>query len=437
MKNVKNYKKTVHKKKHKSRYSFVERMAIRYDKVKNALREDIDNPKSSFSVLEVVMIIFISIFFGIVIGYLITYNRGSVHNRNGSRIGNVIETYEKIVNDYYGKVDEDKLSEAAINGMIRSLGDPYSSYMSKEESLSFNEQTDGTFVGIGVTIQFDGEYNKVIDVYEKGPADKAGLIVDDVIIKVDGQDVKGLFGDNLSDLIRGKEGTDVKLTIKRGEEELDFTVTRGTVEIISVNGRVIESDDKKIGYLQVTAISSNTYTQFKKELKNIEKENINSLIIDLRNNLGGHLQQTKDILSMFFPKKTVLYQIETKGKAKKIYSDTKESRNYPVVVLINNETASAAEIIAICFQERYKDAVIMGNTSYGKGTVQKSESFSNGSTIKFTTQKWLSSKGKWVNANGVVPDILVNLDEKYYETLSDEDDNQLQEAIKKLKESSN
>ena len=122
------------KKRKKSRYSFVDRVFIRYDKVKDALTEDIDNPKSSFSVLEVVMIVFISILFGIVIGYLITYNRGSVHSRNGSKISNVIDTYEKIVNEYYDEVDEDKLSDAAINGMIRSLGDPYSSFMNEDDS---------------------------------------------------------------------------------------------------------------------------------------------------------------------------------------------------------------------------------------------------------------------------------------------------------------
>lgn len=437
MKNIKTNKKDTKKKKNKSRYSFVERIAIRYDKVKDALTEDIDNPKSSFSVLEVVMIVFISILFGIVIGYLITYNHGSVHNRNGSKIGNVIETYEKIVNEYYGDVDEDKLSDAAINAMIRSLGDPYSSYMNKDDSDNFNEQTDGTFVGIGVTILYENEFNKVIDVYEKSPAEEAGLQVDDIIIKVDGQDVKGKVGDQLSNLIRGSEGTDVIITVKRGEEEIDYTITRGVIDLISVSGRVIESDNKKIGYLQVSSVASNTYKQFKKELKKVEKENIDSLIIDVRDNLGGHLQQTKDILSLFFPKKTLLYQIETKGKKEKIYSDTKDSRSYPIAVLINSSTASAAEIIAICFQEQYDKAIIIGNTSYGKGTVQKSEAFSNGSTIKFTTQKWLSPKGKWINANGVVPDSIVNQNEKYYETLKDEDDSQLQEAITQLKESFN
>ncbi len=423
------------KKRKKSRYSFVDRVLIRYDKVKDALTEDIDNPKSSFSVLEVVMIVFISILFGIVIGYLITYNRGSVHSRNGSKIGNVIETYEKIVNEYYDEVDEDKLSDAAINGMIRSLGDPYSSFMNEDDSSEFNEQVDGTFVGIGVTIQYEEEYNRIIDVYKKSPAEEAGAKVDDVILRVDGQDVKGAYGDDLSKLIRGEEGTTVVVTVKRGEEEIDLTITRGVIELISASGRVIESDNKKIGYLQVTSIAANTYKQFKKELKDLEKENIDSLIIDVRGNLGGHLQQTKDILSLFFPKKTLLYQIETKGKITKIYSDTKESRSYPIAVLINSGSASAAEIIAVCFQEKYKDAIIVGNTSYGKGTVQKSESFANGSTIKFTTQKWLSPKGEWINGNGVIPDSVVNQSEEYYKTLKDEDDVQLQEAIRQLKES--
>jgi carboxyl-terminal processing protease len=198
---------------------------------------------------------------------------------------------------------------------------------------------------------------------------------------------------------------------------------------------LIEENNKKIGYLQVTSFSNNTYKQFEMKLKKLEKDNIQSLIIDVRDNPGGQLLQTKDILSLFFPKDTVLYQIESKNSKIKVRSTTKESRSYPIAVLINSNSASASEILASCFQERYKKAIIVGSTSYGKGTVQKSQNLSSGTSIKFTTQKWLTSKGKWLEKNGIVPDFVVNQSEEYYQETCMENDAQLQEAITQIKES--
>ena len=153
--------------------------------------------------------------------------------------------------------------------------------------------------------------------------------------------------------------------------------------------------------------------QFKKELTKIEKENIDGLILDVRNNTGGALSQVHEILEHFFSKKTVLYQIETKGKKEKYYSRTSEKKTYPVVVLTNGLSASASEVLASCFQENYKNAKIIGSTTYGKGTVQKAIDYKDGTSFKFTAQKWLTPKGKWIHEKGVTPDIEVkNEDEK-------------------------
>ncbi len=425
------------KKNPKDKKSLLNKASRRISRVKEAMFEDLDKPeKATFSVVEVVVIILISILFGVAIGYMITYSKDPMHGASGgSGLREVVTTYREITDSYYGEVDEDELSNAAIKGMINSLGDPYSSYMNEETTEDFNETVDGSFVGIGVTIQFEEDLNRVVEVFDDSPAEKSGIQLDDRIVKVNDTEVRGLAGDQLSELIRGKKGTKVVVTVLRGDEEIPITITRDVIELPSVYDSLIEENNKRIGYLQVTSFSSNTYKQFEKKLKQLEKDNIHSLIIDVRDNHGGQLQQTKEILSLFFPKDTVLYQIETKNNKVKVKSETKESRSYPVAILINSNSASASEILASCFQERYKKAIIVGSTSYGKGTVQKSQTLSSGTSIKFTTQKWLTSKGKWLEKTGVIPDYVVNQSEEYNENACMEYDAQLQEAITQIKES--
>lgn len=392
--------------------------------------------KPSFSIMEVVIIILISILFGILVGYVITCTRGvSNSTKSSSKVTEIVNTYNSIVDNYYDDIDKNKLADAAIKGMIESLDDPYSNYMDSETTSSFNESVEGSFVGIGVVVTYDEnlKYNTIIDVIKGTPAEKYGLKVDDVIVKVDGEDVKEAYGDNLAKLIRGKQGTKVKLTIKRGNKEKEITLKRGIVEIESVTSKTLEYNDKKIGYLKIDSFATNTYEQFYKALKRLEKKNIDSLVLDVRDNPGGHLLQTRQILSLFFPKKTVLYQIQSKNVKKKIYSDSSETRKYPVAILVNNGTASAAEILATCFHDNYKDSIIVGNPTYGKGTVQKAQSLSSGNSIKYTTQKWLTSKGKWLNQKGLQPDIVVDQSEEYFENPEYNTDVQLQEALKNLK----
>lgn len=396
---------------------------------KSILGESDDN--TTFSIMEVIIVIFISILFGIMIGYLINFTK----NPRDSRVEEIVNTYNDIVDEYYSDVDKDKLADAAIKGMIESLEDPYSNYMDDETADEFNEKIDGTFVGIGVVVMYDGEYNQVIEVYEGEPAEKAGIKVDDRIIAVDDTDVKEVYGEDLVKLIRGKAGTTVKVRVLRGEEEKEFTIKRDKVDIKSVDSKVFEEDGKKIGYIRIETFASNTYTQFNKTIKKLEKKKIDSLILDVRSNPGGHLLQTRQILSMFFNRKTVLYQIKSKNKRTKVHSYTNTTRDYPVVVLIDGGSASASEILASCFKDNYKKATIIGTTSYGKGTVQKSQSLKSGNSIKYTTEKWLTSKGKWLNEKGVKPDIEVVLSDEYFENPTNENDNQLQEAIKQLKES--
>ena len=398
----------------------------------NILNFDLDND-SKFSIFEVVIIIFISIVFGMIVGYVLTYTRsplGSV--KSNSKLSEIISTYNSIKDNYYKEIDEDTLVNAAVSGMIGSLDDNYSNYMDSSTTDSFNESVEGSFVGIGITIMYDGEYNKIIAVDDKGPSNKI-LKVDDLIVKVSGKDVRGIYGDDLKKLIRGKVGTAVKIKVLRNNKYLTFSIKRTNIEIETVKSNYFDVESKRIGYLDVDVISSNTYKQFNKNLKRLENKNIDSLIIDLRDNPGGHLSQTKEILSMFFNKKTVLYQLKDKDTKKKIYSSSNETRSYPIVILVNDGSASASEIITSCFMENYNNIKVVGTTTYGKGTVQQSHQLSTGTSIKYTVQEWLTSNGKSINEKGIKPYEELLMNSEYYSNPTYNTDNQLQKAIEILK----
>ena len=398
----------------------------------NILNFDLEND-SKFSIFEVVIIIFISIVFGIIVGYVLTYTRsplGSV--KSNSKLSEIISTYNSIKDNYYKEIDDDTLVNAAVSGMIGSLDDKYSNYMDSSTTDSFNESVEGSFVGIGITIMYDGEYNKIIAVDDKGPSNNI-LKVDDLIVEVSGKDVRGIYGDDLKKLIRGKVGTTVKIKVLRNNKNLTFSIKRTNIEIETVKSNYFDVESKRIGYLDVDVISSNTYKQFNKNLKRLENKNIDSLIIDLRDNPGGHLSQTKEILSMFFNKKTVLYQLKDKNTKKKIYSSSNETRSYPIVILVNDGSASASEIITSCFMENYNNIKVVGTTTYGKGTVQQSHQLSTGTSIKYTVQEWLTSKGKSINEKGIKPDAELLMNSEYYSNPTYNTDNQLQKAIEILK----
>ena len=418
--------------------SFYKKIKNNFTKMNKSIYSDMENDindKSNFTIFEVMTIIIISIIFGVVIGYIVTYSKYQVGTE--AKVTEIVSTYNNIVDNYYDTVDKNALADAAVKGMISSLHDPYSNFIDAENSSAYHDSVDGSFVGIGVTIQFEEslKYNKVVEIMKDSPAQEAGIKVDDIIIAVDGKDVSGLYGDDMSKLIRGEVDTKVDITVKRGEEEKVITVVRKTVELMSVSSDLLTYDDGNIGYIRIETFAANTYSQFSKQLKKLEKKGIKSLIIDVRDNPGGHLAQTRKILSLFFNKKVILYQIVTKKEVEKVYSLSNDTREYPVAILINRGSASASEILASCFKNNYKKAILVGLTTYGKGTVQKTQNLSTGSSIKYTTEKWLTSKGKWINNKGVKPDYEVNLNDEYFDNPNHDTDNQLQEAIKKLKES--
>lgn len=388
---------------------------------------------SSFTIPEVILLIIISILFGVIMGCILTYSKSFNTVNVTSKEAELLAAYEKIKNNYYEEVSEDKLVGAAIDGMVSSLNDPYSYYLNEEDTNSFNQSLDGTYIGVGVTILHDeNNENQVVEVMDNSPAKKAGIKVGDKFLKIDGKDVKNLSLTDMTSLIKRNKGDKQVFVVLRDSEEITVNITIGEVVLSSVSSKIIEGNDKNVGYINIETFAANTYAQFNKNLKALEKEKIDSLIIDVRGNPGGHLSQVQDILSLFFDKKTVLYQIENKGKVEKFYASTKDKRKYDIVVLIDCQSASASEILASCFQENYKNATIIGTTSYGKGTVQKTYELSNGASLKYTAEKWLTSKGNWINDKGVVPDIEVELTEEYYNNACDENDLQLQKALEVL-----
>lgn len=396
---------------------------------KNFRRENYN----AFTIPEVILLLIISCIFGVVMGCILTYSKSFDMVKVTKEEAELLAAYEKIRDNYYEDLSEGDLVGSAIDGMVNSLEDPYSYYLNENDTSSFNQRLNGTYIGIGVTILHDeNNENQVVEIIDGSPAKKAGIEVGDIFLSIDGNDVRNLSLSEVSEFMKGEVGDKHSFVLLRGGNEVKVNLVLAEVVLSSVSSKIIEGNNKNVGYLHISTFAANTYTQFNKNLKSLEKEKIDSLIIDVRGNPGGHLSQVQDILSLFFDKKTVLYQIENKGKVEKVCATTKDKRKYDVVVLIDCESASASEILAACFKENYNNATIIGATSYGKGTVQKTYELSNGSSLKYTAEKWLTSKGKWINGVGVEPDIEVELPEEYYNNVCDENDLQLQKALEVL-----
>lgn len=394
--------------------------------------KSIKKSKLEFNLSEVLTITVISILVGILIGSIMVCKSDVIMTSEVPKdLEEFVATYNNIYNNYYDKVKKDDLIDAAIKGMVDSLDDPYSTFMEQTESENFNETVSGEYVGIGATITYSDNSAIISSMFDNSPAKKSGLKEGDKLIVINSEKIDDKSLSQITDLIKGKKDTIISIKVLRGNKEKEFKVKREKITIPSVTSKIFEKDNKKIGYIAIDIFSSNTYKEFKSELEELESKKIKSLIIDVRNNPGGHLSKVTDILELFLEKGKILYQIEKKGVSEKILSKTKEKRKYKIAVIINNSSASASEILASSLKESY-NATIVGEKSYGKGTVQQAYQLSNGTTLKYTTQKWLTAKGKWINEKGVEPDISIELDSSYYDNPNDDNDNQLQKAIEEL-----
>lgn len=395
-------------------------------------KEIIVEKQTGFNILEVLIIMFITLCFGGLLGSALTYASGNKHKivtTVPAELKEFTETYEDITDNYYEDINKDELLGSGIKGMLNFLGDKYSVYMNEEESEDFNQEIEGKYVGIGSEIKHLENGDTIIsNPFEDGPAKKAGLQVDDIILKVDGEDITGLNLSEISNKVKGKEGTVVRITVKRGEETLEIPVIRGEVELSSVESQVLTLNDKKIGYIKIDIFAANTGNQFEKELLKLESDGITALIIDVRSNSGGYLSTANEISSLFLEKGKNIYQLDTKGQIEVIKDTTKAKREYPVAVLINQYSASASEILASAIKESYDKGFVVGVNSYGKGTVQKATTLKSGATVKYTIQKWLTPNGNWINEVGVEPTHKVEQNPMYAEDPIEANDTQLQSA---------
>lgn len=345
---------------------------------------------------------------------------------NNKNVNEFLQVYASIIKEYYQDVNEEELVDSAINAMFSYLGDNYSEHLSKDETSSLLEQLAGEYQGIGVEIYQD----KIIyNVFDDSPAKEAGLQKGDKIIKVNNEDVSEKDNSYVATKIKN-ENDKVEITILRNIEEKKVTVKKDKLYIPSVTSKVIEEENKKIGYIDITTFSNTTSKQVKKALLSLENDNIDSLVIDVRNNAGGYLISAKEIASMFLEKEKIIYSLHEKDKTQTYKDTTSEKRDYPVVVLINEYSASASEILTSALKESY-NATLVGKKSYGKGKVQQTLNLEDGSMAKYTTAKWLTPNGKCIDGVGITPDYEIDLDvDENNQTIVD---TQLNKAIEILK----
>lgn len=386
--------------------------------------------KESYSFDEVFSITIFSLLLGVLACFsvLTILNKGKNYFVLSKELAKFVDAYDAIVNNYYKEVDKDKLVESAINGMVSSVGDEYTSYSDKDVTDNFNEAVNGKYMGIGALIMKSENDLVIYKVFEDSPSYKAGLKDGDIILKLDDKDTKDMSVNDIASIVKNDDNKEVKLLVKRGEENLDITIVKDMVELPVVSGKVINHNDKKIGYISLSIFSSVASEQFNKQLVKLEKEGISGLVIDVRGNSGGYLTTVTDIVSYFLKKGDIIYKLEVNDKVTVRKDKTKESRDYPIAVLIDKNSASASEILASSIKESYNGYVV-GTNSYGKGTVQQTLVLSDGSMIKYTIEKWLTPLGNWINEEGVVPTNYVELSSEYLNNPVFENDNQLNKAL--------
>lgn len=343
--------------------------------------------------------------------------------------------------DYYYMEDADKdaMIEGMYKGVTEALEDPYSVYYDEEETEALTETIDGSYSGIGATLSQNAETMAltVIRMFEGTPAVEAGLVPGDIIVSVDGTDITGMDISAAVALIKGEEGTTVELEIYR-EGETDYLkvpVTRRKIDIPTVAHDMLEDD---IGYIQISTFDKGTVEQFEKAYTDLQSQNMEGLVIDLRSNPGGTLDSVCEIAEYFVPEGLIVYMEDKYGKKTEYLAEGKDTFGKPLVVLVDGNSASASEIFAGAVQDT-KVGTIVGTQTYGKGVVQQVIDLGDGTAVKLTISKYFTPNGNDIHKKGITPDVVEELNEELYQqaVITFEEDNQMKKALETLKSQMN
>lgn len=354
---------------------------------------------------------------------------------NDNGISSTLASFRKIINQkFLGEIDEEKIKTETIKGYIKGLDDPYTEYMTKEEMEEFSTDVMGNFTGIGIYLTKDTEKNVILIIspIKDTPAYKAGILPGDIITKVDEVSYTGEQLTEASNKIKGEIGTTVKLEVLRNGETKEFEITREQIKINHVEAKVLSNN---IGYIEFNSFDEGCSEEFKEKLEELKSKKVKSLIIDIRNNGGGLVDEALEIADFIIEKdKTLLITSDKNGKEEITKAENDPIVNLPIVVLTNKNTASASEILAGALKDNGK-ATIVGETTYGKGVIQELLTLTDGSGLKITTNEYYTPSRNKINKVGITPDVEVKLDESVENqlTIEEEKDNQLQKAIETLK----
>lgn len=385
--------------------------------------------KFRLDILDILIIVVLTsivscVLTGFILNYQYKHSNANKQQITDENINEFLNTYSEIVDNYYEEVDKKGMVEAAISGMLDYLEDNYSIYLNKDETDALSGMLDSTYEGIGII----SVGNIVYRVYDNSPAAEAGLKVNDEIIKVNGETIDSENFEIISDLIANNKKETNEIVVKRKNKEMTFNIERSKVTIPVTATETIKMNNHNIGYLTLSAFSDKSYDEFQESLHKLEdEEKIDSLIIDLRNNSGGYLNSARDIASLFLEKDKVIYSLENKNETTAIKDTTDEKRNYKIVVLVNNGTASSSEIVTAALKDSY-GATIVGTKTYGKGKVQKTMKYGD-TMMKYTSAKWLRPNGECIDEIGITPDYEIDIEYKN-NTIYDK---QLDKAIELLK----
>ena len=393
-------------------------------------------------IMLVVLVAFVTFLITSIVMYQYFTNGDGIRNAmistdtGSDDIADTLDKYKVLIDKYYlgEEVDNETLKEGAIKGYIEALGDPYTEYISKEDMEDYMDDTMGNFVGIGVYMVKDTETNQimVLSPIKNSPAEKAGIRPGDYIVEVDGNACTGDDFSNISNKIKGEVGSTVKLKIQRDGETLDFEITRENIKVNPVEGEVLEGN---IGYIEFSSFDEGTAEEFKNKFNELKSQGITSLIIDLRNNGGGIVDEALKIAGYAVDKgTTLLYEVDKDGNETEEKSEVDKIIDMPIVILVNENTASSSEILSGALKDLGK-AKIVGTKTYGKGVIQQILTLADGSGLKITTEEYLTPNRTKINKVGIEPDETVELPDTVENILNveREEDTQLQKAIEILK----